>query len=158
MDEIQNTAAWFQATEQLPPDGQPNKRWTAFYLGMQLEELAEKLDVIPELVFLGERMHDAAKRLRKAEYDDAVWTAFLANPKAFLDSDGDLVWVTIGAAEAAGANLDGAYARIDDANWRKQFDDGTFHLDKDGKVLKPEGWEPPDLTDFIHPSLKDTAA
>lgn len=160
MSEIRRTSIWFNATGQLLSGEKPNKRWLAFYVGMQLEELAEKFDTIPAgftlLNELGQRMHLMAKALRKGELDDVIWDAFLKNPKAFLDSDGDLIWVTVGAAKAAGADLEGAYEKISLANWGKD-DGGGFKLDATGKVLKPEGWEPPDLADFIHPSLKDAA-
>lgn len=153
MSIIRETESWFHTTGQLPFGGEPNKRWLAFYLGMQLEELAEKLDTIPEMVFLATRMHESAKLMRRGTYDDAVFEAFQANPKAFLDSDGDLIWVTIGGAVAAGADLERAYAKINFANWDKEFPEGGFRLDDTGKVLKRDGWEPPDLSDCVHPSL-----
>lgn len=150
---IRDTESWFRSTGQMAVT-EPNKRWLAFYAGMQLEELSEKFELIQCLHFFSVHMKNLAKELRKGDYDDAVWEAFLANPKAFLDSDGDLIWVTIGAATASGADLGNAYVSIDEANWDKEFPDGTFHLDETGKVLKPEGWQPPDLTPFIHPSLQ----
>lgn len=150
---IRDTESWFRSTGQMAVT-EPNKRWLAFYAGMQLEELAEKFDVIPMFATFAASLHLMAKALRKGVYDEEVWAGFLANPKAFLDSDGDLIWVTIGAATASGADLGNAYVSIDEANWSKEFPDGTFHLDETGKVLKPEGWQPPDLSNFIHPSLQ----
>jgi Uncharacterized protein conserved in bacteria len=148
---------WFAAAGQMPIAPTPDVRQVAFYLGMQLEEVAEKLEAV-----LGSGSETArevqalATRFKQREFDAQVADT-LNNPKgakALLDGDCDQVWVSIGSARAQGADVLGAYEAVDRANWNKRFPDGTFHLSEAGKVLKPEGWEAPDLSNFIHPSLR----
>lgn len=68
-----------------------------------------------------------------------------------LDSLVDLVYVAIGAACLHGFNFDEAFKRVHEANMRKKRSVGTV-LNGRGSaydVVKPEGWEPPFLTDLV---------
>lgn len=58
----------------------------------------------------------------------------------FIDGLCDLVYVTLGAAVAAGVDLDGHFEEVHRANMTKL----TGPKRKDGKIMKPEGWKPPD--------------
>lgn len=157
-DFFARTCAWFVTAGQQPAVPEPSPAQTAFYIGMQLEELAEKLEVFfgagPETP--AARIQDMGKLFKSGAYDAAA-VAALANPdtaKAMLDADMDLIWVTLGGARAQGADVQGAYNAVDTANWAK-FTDGKATLHPvTRKVLKPEGWKAPDLTPFIHASLK----
>lgn len=156
MSEIQSTRNWFAETTQIPHGAEPNVRMVAFYLGMQCEELAEKLKQIVD-----GKDSDALDRVGK-DFKSGIMDDFVADAlrkpekaKELLDGDADLLWVTIGAAAAQGSDLHGAYNNgVAAANWAKKWSDGTFHLNADGKVIKPEGWKAADLTQFIHPSLR----
>jgi len=57
----------------------------------------------------------------------------------------DLIYVTCGAALAYGIYLPAVVAEVHRANMSKLGPDGTPHTRPDGKVLKPPGWEPPDV-------------
>lgn len=148
---IPNTHAWFVKAGQMPKTPAPDVRQSAFYTGMQAEELAEKLaailpghPVVNDLEALGLCLKDGT-------YDDAVRAALRtpAVAELMLDGDMDLIWVSIGAAYAGGADCAGAYAAVLDANWAK-FPGGVVNRDPaTGKVLKPEGWKAPDLTEFL---------
>lgn len=155
---IIGTENWFVHAGQMPSKPAPNARQTAFYIGMQMEELAEKL----EAVFgkddrMSDYMAHVGQAFKEGRYDDQVMLSLARRPKDLLDADMDLLWVTIGGARAQGANVSEAYEAVADANWAK-FPGGvvTRHPET-GKVMKPEGWEPPDLTPFIHPSLRSPA-
>ena len=67
-----------------------------------------------------------------------------------LDSLIDILVVTIGAVRAGGMNAEGAWKEVMDTNFAK-IDPTTGKVIKreDGKVLKPEGWKAPELTNFI---------
>jgi len=56
---------------------------------------------------------------------------------------GDAVYVAYGTALEYGVDLDAIIAEIHAANMRKVR--GGVKKRKDGKVLKPDGWEPPDV-------------
>jgi predicted HAD superfamily Cof-like phosphohydrolase len=152
------TRNWFMATGQMPLEAKPDTRQIAFYMGMQCEELAEKLAAVfgggsaitNDLAMMG-------SALKKGRLDQNVADAINSTETAkdLLDGDVDLLWVTVGAAQAAGADLFGAWGEVAEANWAKRFPDGTFHRDPaTGKVLKPEGWAAPDLSMYVHPDLR----
>ena len=67
-----------------------------------------------------------------------------------LDALIDILVVTIGAVRAGGMNAEGAWKEVMDTNFAK-IDPNTGKVIKreDGKVLKPEGWKAPELTNFI---------
>lgn len=67
-----------------------------------------------------------------------------------LDALIDILVVTIGAIHSMGANGEGAWNEVMRTNFAK-IDEETGKVRKrdDGKVLKPEGWTPPQLTKFL---------
>jgi predicted HAD superfamily Cof-like phosphohydrolase len=66
-----------------------------------------------------------------------------------LDALIDILVVTIGAIHSLGANGEAAWNEVMRTNFVK-IDPSTGKVRKreDGKVLKPEGWTPPDLEPF----------
>jgi len=67
-----------------------------------------------------------------------------------LDALVDILVVTMGAIRAAGWDGEGAWKEVMDTNFAK-IDPNTGKVRKreDGKVLKPEGWQPPQLEKFV---------
>lgn len=155
MDLIQRTGEWFAAANQQPTEPTPNAEQVAFYLGMQCEELAEKLAaIVPREASM---LHQLGVDFKGGVHQSLV-SQVMQDPavvKEMLDGDMDLLWVSIGAARALGSNVMGAYQAVSEANWKKEWPDGKFHNHTGtGKVIKPDGWQAPDLTEFIHPSLR----
>lgn len=79
----------------------------------------------------------------------------------YLDAICDLVYVLLGQAHSVGADFDAAFRRVHEANMSKLGSDGQpivadgSQIDPNtnkpypiGKVLKPSGWQPPDLSEF----------
>jgi len=58
----------------------------------------------------------------------------------------DLAYVTYGAAVSLGIDLDAAIRAVHASNMAKLGADGRPILRADGKVLKPEGWQAPDVS------------
>lgn len=158
MSEIAKTRQWFATSGQIPEGAAPSQREAAFYTGMQLEELAEKLEAIfgpgdYAQALIG-ALQATGDMFKKGAYDEHVYDALRARTHAMLDADCDLIWVSIGAAAAQGADIEKAYAEVGRANWDK-FPGGVVTRDPaTGKVIKPEGWRGPRLHQFVHPSLK----
>ena len=77
--------------------------------------------------------------------------AVAANDKVEqLDALVDILVVTIGAIRAAGWDGEAAWKEVMDTNFAKiDPDTGKVRKREDGKVLKPEGWKPPQLAKFI---------
>lgn len=61
----------------------------------------------------------------------------------------DLIYVTYGTAITFGINLDPCLEEVHRSNMDKVWPDGKIHMREDGKILKPETWEPPDLTSAL---------
>ena len=67
-----------------------------------------------------------------------------------LDALIDMLVVTIGAIHSAGFDAEGAWKEVMRTNFAKiNKDTGKVVKREDGKVLKPDGWTPPDLKPFI---------
>ena len=67
-----------------------------------------------------------------------------------LDALIDIVVVTIGALHSMGADVEGAWKEVMSTNFAKiDKETGKVRKREDGKVLKPVGWEPPQLAQFI---------
>ena len=67
-----------------------------------------------------------------------------------LDALIDILVVTIGAIHSMGADAEGAWEEVMSTNAAKiDLDTGKVRKREDGKVLKPEGWVPPNLAPFV---------
>ena len=67
-----------------------------------------------------------------------------------LDALIDILVVTIGALHSIGADVDGAWKEVMGSNQAKiNPRTGRVNKREDGKVLKPEGWKPPELERFL---------
>lgn len=67
-----------------------------------------------------------------------------------LDALIDILVVTIGAIHSMGADAEGAWKEVMQTNFAKiDKDTGKVRKREDGKVLKPTGWVPPNLTPFL---------
>ena len=67
-----------------------------------------------------------------------------------LDALVDILVVTVGAIRAAGWDGEAAWNEVMDTNFAKiDPDTGKVIKRADGKVLKPEGWKAPQLSQFV---------
>lgn len=67
-----------------------------------------------------------------------------------LDALIDILVVTIGAIHSMGADGESAWNEVMRTNFAKiDLDTGKVRKREDGKVLKPEGWTPPNLKPFL---------
>jgi predicted HAD superfamily Cof-like phosphohydrolase len=83
----------------------------------------------------------------KKEFDQAL----LENDRVEqLDALIDILVVTIGAIHSMGADAEGAWKEVMNTNFAKiDKETGKVRKREDGKVLKPLGWKPPELAQFI---------
>ena len=102
-------------------DQEPNHENYAMYLGLIQEEYEE--------------LQEAVKQLDDVEQLDALV---------------DILVVTMGAIRAAGWDGEGAWNEVMRTNFAKiDSETGKVRKREDGKVLKPEGWKAPELSQFI---------
>ena len=67
-----------------------------------------------------------------------------------LDALLDFVVVTTGAIHSAGMNGEGGWKEVMKTNFAKiDRETGKVRKREDGKVLKPQGWTPPNLAPFV---------
>ena len=73
------------------------------------------------------------------------------HPVSDLDALIDILVVTIGAIHSMGADAEGAWNEVMRSNLDKiDPESGTVLKRGDGKVLKPEGWTPPNLDPYLN--------
>jgi predicted HAD superfamily Cof-like phosphohydrolase len=69
-----------------------------------------------------------------------------------LDALEDILVVTIGAIHSMGADGESGWKEVMSTNFAKiDKETGKVRKREDGKVLKPIGWVPPNLSQFVHP-------
>lgn len=84
-----------------------------------------------------------------AEEVDELWSA--KNQEDELDALVDILVVTIGAINSMGADGEGAWNEVMRTNFAKIDEEtGKVRKREDGKVLKPDGWKPPNLLPYLH--------
>jgi predicted HAD superfamily Cof-like phosphohydrolase len=90
------------------------------------------------------------QKLIREEFDEFIRDYFAGDKIGQLDGCMDLIWVTLGYCYMQGFDVDGAWAEVARSNLSK-IDPVTGKVLKrnDGKVLKPDGWTPPDLAPFV---------
>jgi len=67
-----------------------------------------------------------------------------------LDALIDILVVTIGAIHSGGFDAEGAWKEVMRTNFAKiDKETGKVRKREDGKVLKPVGWTPPELGQFV---------
>lgn len=82
------------------------------------------------------------------EEERAEWLDATPGSVDDLDAVIDQIVVLIGYGVSRGWNLRGAWAEVMRSNFDKVGDDGFVRKRADGKILKPEGWKPPDLVPY----------
>lgn len=130
---------FMRACGQLTPVHQPDREQTSLYLRLMVEELAETLV--------------AANPAAAAQINQLMQEV---TPLAVMAPDADLVELadglmdvtvtTAGAAASAAIPADACWSAVFRSNMAKVDPvTGKVRRRDDGKVLKPEGWQAPDL-------------
>ena len=71
------------------------------------------------------------------------------------DACADLKWVIEGLEHTLKIPQQEVWDEVARSNLAKISDDGKVHKREDGKVLKPEGWTPPDIKSIIKRKKKN---
>lgn len=84
-------------------------------------------------------------RLIEEEFNE-LRVAFAKNDTVeALDALMDLLYVVHGAVVCMGVDGEHFFNEVHTSNMLKLGEDGKPHYREDGKILKPEGWRPPDI-------------
>lgn len=88
--------------------------------------------------------------LMEEEWKELKSALLLEDSVEQLDALLDFIVVTVGAIHSAGFNGTGGWDEVMRTNFAKiDPETGKVRKREDGKVLKPEGWQPPDLSKFL---------
>ena len=67
-----------------------------------------------------------------------------------LDACMDMIWVILGYCHMKGFDARSAWKEVADSNLHKiDYKTGKVIRREDGKILKPEGWTPPNLKPYV---------
>ena len=90
------------------------------------------------------------KKLIREEFDEFIRDYLSNDEVGQLDGCMDMIWVILGYCYMKGYDVNGAWDEVARSNLSK-IDPVTGKVNKraDGKVLKPEGWTPPNLESFV---------
>ena len=122
-----------------------NKRQSALYVGLQCEELAEKLKVLG-LTVQAYQLDEIGGKFKAGKFDHHFHAVHC---KEMLDADMDLIVVSVGAAMSQGANVEGAMAEVLRSNDSKRDSAGRLNKDDNGKIIKDPGYSPADLEPYL---------
>lgn len=132
-----------------------NARQASLYLGLQFEELSEKIKELAsaaveehERVHLGNigvMLESWGDMFKQGDFQGCLMRADRA---ALLDADYDIAFVSCGAmfstsTDAFGAAHEGSRSNLD------KFPGGVAIRDDNGKVVKPKDWQPPNFAKFV---------
>ena len=99
---------------------------------------------------VNEKQFDLYKNLIEEEFNELTTAELDNNRVEQLDALIDILVVTIGAIHSMGADAEGAWKEVMRTNFAKiDYETGKVRKREDGKVLKPLGWTPPELSQFI---------
>ena len=90
---------------------------------------------------MGDVLDDVDGGLLQEELDELFVCALQNDLSGFADNLVDLIYVTLGLANASGIDLAPLFSAVHEANMRKV----GGGLDAKGKARKPEGWKPADV-------------
>lgn len=93
-------------------------------------------------------------RLIHEEYEELLTAHMHHDVIGVADAIGDMIYVLCGMAVVYGIPLNEVYAEIQRSNMAKLGLDGKPIYREDGKVLKPEGWTPPDIEGVMYNASK----
>ena len=91
-------------------------------------------------------MIDKRRALSRAKWMQEEVAEFLIADDIYEQADAmiDLMYFALGTMVEMGLEADELFAIVQQANMAKLWPDGKPHYNpKDGKVMKPEGWEDP---------------
>jgi len=127
-----------------------NVRQSAMYVGLQCEELAEKLKVL-DRVEIAEILDNLGMQFKQGKHDFFVGKALstLEGRKEMLDADLDLIVVSTGAGMSQGADVENGLEEVIRSNDSKRTD-GKILKDANGKIIKPDHYSPANLEPFIN--------
>jgi predicted HAD superfamily Cof-like phosphohydrolase len=108
--------------------------------------VAQNIGVKPELPDPAER--ELRLRLLKEEYEEYIQGECKNDVENIAKELADIIYIVCGTAASYGIPLDKVFAEVHKSNMAKLVD-GKPVRREDGKILKPQGWKPPDIKSIL---------
>jgi predicted HAD superfamily Cof-like phosphohydrolase len=89
-------------------------------------------------------------RLLKEEFEEYMAAEINEDIVEIADALADLIYIACGTAVSYGIPLDKIFDEVHRSNMAKLVDGKPLYRE-DGKVMKPEGWTPPNIKDLLEP-------
>ena len=107
----------------------------------------QRVGEIPELPDLAER--DLRVKLLREEFKEYIDAEIENDLVEIADALADIIYIACGTAVSYGIPLDDVFESVHASNMAKLVD-GKVIRRADGKVQKPEGWQPPDIKRILN--------
>ena len=89
-------------------------------------------------------------KLITEEYKEFIEACSNNDDSEALDACMDMIWVILGFCHMQKYDIVGAWDEVVKTNMAKVDPaTGKVRRREDGKILKPEGWKPPDMTKYV---------
>lgn len=113
--------------------------------------VGQNIGVKPEFPDGPER--DLRLRLLKEEYEEYIQGECKNDLENIAKELADIIYIVCGTAASYGIPLDRVFEEVHRSNMEKLVD-GKPVRRADGKILKPEGWKPPNIKAVLWPEGK----
>lgn len=107
--------------------------------------------------FPDEEMRELNLKLIEEEFEELIIATGQEDLVETADAIIDLIYVTIGMAITHGIPIEEVFAEVHRTNMAK-FPDGKVILNPYGKIMKPEGWEPPNIERILQGAWRRAAS
>jgi predicted HAD superfamily Cof-like phosphohydrolase len=71
------------------------------------------------------------------------------------DAPVDMWYYSLNALAKVGVNASKVFDEVHRANMNKKWDDGKFHRREDGKIIKPDNWQEPNMVAVIQDQIEN---
>jgi phosphoribosyl-ATP pyrophosphohydrolase len=102
--------------------------------------------------FPSKEERDLRKKLLAEEYSEYIVAEYKNDLVEVADALADIIYIICGTAVSYGIPLDDIFEEVHASNMAKLVD-GKVLRRADGKIQKPEGWEPPDIERILRDTI-----
>ncbi len=112
-----------------------------------LSAVGQKVPSVPQQMVSDQA--ELYKKLIIEEYSEFIEADINNDDVERIDACFDMIWVIVGYMKSRGWDCEGIWDEGAKSNLSKiDPTTGSVRRREDGKILKPEGWKPPDFTRF----------
>jgi predicted HAD superfamily Cof-like phosphohydrolase len=111
------------------------------------KSFGQRIGKKPEFPDMAER--ELRGKLLTEEFKEYIEAEHTNDLIEVADALADIIYIACGTAVSYGIPLDKVFEEVHRSNMAKLGPDGKPIYREDGKVMKPEGWTPPDIKSIL---------